>query len=377
MSLPSLPAEPSSTSSAGGMLAVAASTTPARVVPTQSMPTGLAVEDVAIPRGAAKALLFLVSIDEKVATSVLGRMSIDEVRAIREASEALEEIDPRVILAIHRDFIGAIQSGVPTSLRGSGAYLRRLAGKALGEHRAADIWDGSQREVSPTLTGLAELDPERLLPMLEREHPQTLAVVLALLDAKKGAAVLGRLPVDVQIDVVRRAAGLKAVPVSVVRDIETQLSQEVAALGEVERREIDGLAVATDLLKQLGEQRAESILEELADADAELAQEVRKALFTFEDLRRLEGRAVQALLKEIATEQLTLALKTASPELREKIFANVSSRAAANLREELELMGPVRVSDVEEAQRAIVDTALRLERDGVITIAREGSGELV
>ena len=103
----------------------------------------------------------------------------------------------------------------------------------------------------------------------------------------------------------------------------------------------------------------------------------RPLVFTFEDLRRLEGRAVQALLKEIATEQLTLALKTASPELREKIFANVSSRAAANLREELELMGPVRVSDVEEAQRAIVDTALRLERDGVITIAREGSGELV
>lgn len=369
MSLPSLPTETQN----AAPLAVAST----RVMATQSMPTGLAAETISVPRGAAKALLFLVSIDEKVATSILGRMSIDEVRAIREATDALEEVDPRVILAIHRDFIGAIQAGVPTSLRGSGAYLRRLAGKALGEHRAADIWDGGTREVSPTLTGLAELDPERLLPMLEREHPQTLAVVLALLDAKKGAAVLSRLPVDVQIDVVRRAAGLKAVPVSVVRDIETQLSQEVAALGEVERRDIDGLAVATDLLKQLGEQRAESILEELADADAELAQEVRKALFTFEDLRRLEGRAVQAMLKEIATEQLVLALKTASPELQEKILANVSSRAAANLREELELMGPVRVRDVEEAQRAIVDTALRLERDGVITIAREGSGDLV
>lgn len=350
---------------------------PARVSGATLAPSGLSADGLSVPTGAAKALLFLVSIDEKVATAILGRMSVDEVRSIREASDALEEVDPRVLLSIHRDFIGAIQAGVPTSLRGSGAYLRRLAGKALGEHHAATIWDGPARDVSPTLTTLAELDPERLLPMLEREHPQTLAVVLALLDAKKGAAVLGRLPLDVQIDVVRRAAGLKAVPVSVVRDIETQLSQEVAALGEVDRREIDGLAVATDLLKQLGEQRADALLEEIADADSELAQEVRKALFTFEDLRRLEGRAVQALLKEIGTEQLVLALKTASPELQEKIFANISSRAAANLREELELMGPVRVRDVEEAQRAVVDTALRLERDGVITIAREGSGELV
>ncbi len=379
MSLPSLPpaempsGKPESTAIASETFPSA----PMRMVGSVALPTGLAAEDVVVPRGAAKALLFLVSIDEKVATAILGRMSVDDVRAIREASDALEEIDPRVILAIHRDFIGAIQAGVPTSLRGSGAYLRRLASKALGEHRVADIWGGQTRDASPALTGLSDLDPERLLPMLEREHPQTLAVVLSLLEPKKGAEVLGRLPMDVQLDVLRRAAALKAVPASVVRDIEAQLSQEVAALGEVERRDIDGLAVATDMLKQLGQKRSDELLEDLADVDAELAQTVRKALFTFEDLRGLDARAIQALLKEISTEQLVLALKTASQELAETFFSNVSARAAANLREELELMGPVRVRDVEEAQRAIVDTALKLEADGVIVIAREGSGELV
>ncbi len=327
--------------------------------------------------GSAKALLFLVSLDESIATAVMGSLSPEEVGQIRKASETLEEVDVDVLLAIHREFISAIRDGVPTSLKGSSAYLRRLAGKALGEHRVAYIWDGVERDVSGSMATLSELDIDTILPMLEREHPQTLAVILSLIDAQRASELLGRFSVEQQTEVLRRTAQLKSVPESVVRDIETQLASELSALGDVERREFDGIESATELLKFMEPDRVEELLEELGDIDDTLAEKVRKAMFTFEDLRRIDARGMQQLLKEIQSDQLVVALKTASEEMREKVFGNISSRAAATLRDDLELMGPVRVTEVEAAQQAVVDVALRLEKAGTITIAREGGGALV
>lgn len=327
--------------------------------------------------GPAKALLFLVSLDESIATAVMGNLSPDEVGMIRKASETLEEVDVDVLLAIHREFISTIRDGVPTSLKGSSAYLRRLAGKALGEHRVAYIWDGVERDVSNSMATLSELDIDTILPMLEREHPQTLAVILSLIDAQRASELLARFSIEQQTEILRRTAQLKSVPESVVRDIEAQLASELSALGDVDRRELDGIESATELLKFMDPDRAEELLEELGDLDDTLAEKVRKAMFTFEDLRRIDSRGMQQLLKEIQSDQLVVALKTASEEMREKVFGNISSRAAATLRDDLELMGPVRVTDVEVAQQAIVDAALRLEKAGTITIAREGSGALV
>lgn len=327
--------------------------------------------------GASKSLLFLVSLDEGIATKVMSHLEPEEVARIRKASETLEEVDVSLLLAIHRQFIAAIRDGVPTSLKGSSAYLRRLAGKALGEHRAAYIWDGVEREVSDSMATLSTLDIDTVFPMLEREHPQTLAVIFSLIDAERAAQLLTRFSVEAQTEILRRTAQLKSIPEAVVRDIEAQLASELSALGEVERRELNGVEAATDLLKMMDQEQTDALLEELADIDEEIAEKIRKALFTFEDLKRIDGRGMQALLKEIQSDQLVLALKTASPEMQEKVFSNISSRAAATLRDDLELMGPVRVKDVEEAQQAIVDVALRLERENVITIAREGAGALV
>ncbi|MEM9068647.1 MAG: flagellar motor switch protein FliG [Myxococcota bacterium] len=327
--------------------------------------------------GASKSLLFLVSLDEAIATRVMSHLSPSEVGLIRKASESLEEVDIDLLLAIHREFISAIRDGVPTSLRGSGAYLRRLAGKALGEHHAAYIWDGVEREVSDSMATLSTLDVDTVFPMIEREHPQTLAVIFSLIDAERAAELLSRFSVDDQTEIMRRTAQLKSIPESVVKDIEEQLASEISVLGEVKRRELNGIEAATELLKMMDQEQSEALLEELADIDEEIAEKVRKALFTFEDLKRIDGRGMQRLLKEIQSDHLVLALKTASEEMREKVFGNISSRAAATLRDDLELMGPVRVSDVEEAQGYIVEAALRLERENAITIAREGAGALV
>ncbi len=326
--------------------------------------------------GAQKALLFLVSIEESIATRILSFLRAPEVAELRAASETLEEVDPEAILGIHREFIEVVQQGVPTSLKGSGAYLRRLAGKALGEGQIADLWEG-KREVHGAMADIGKLDVATILPMLEREHTQTLAVIFSMLDPEYASELLGHFPAEQQSEILRRTALLKSVPQSVVDEIERQFAAELQALGDMDKKEIDGVEAAAGLLKRLDAERAEELIQELDGIDTEAAERVRKAMFTFEHLLRVDGRGMQALLKEISTDQLTLALKTASEELKEKIFGNISARAAATLRDELELMGPVRLSDVEAAQGAIVETALGLERDGKIQIAREGGGDYV
>jgi flagellar motor switch protein FliG len=172
-------------------------------------------------------------------------------------------------------------------------------------------------------------------------------------------------------------AQLESIPNGVIEEIERQFAQEIDALSSGSRHKIDGLNAAGGLLKRMNNERTEALLEELSAVDGALAEKLKKALFVFEDLVRIDGRGMQALLKEVSTDQLVLALKTASDEMREKVFASVSSRASGMLREELDLLGPTRIADVEQAQQAIVEQALRLEREGRIQIAREGGADYV
>lgn len=326
--------------------------------------------------GAEKSLLFLVSLDEPVATRILAQLTDEEVVVLRRASGSLRQVDPDVIMGVHEEFASHMQAGVPTSLKGSSAYLRRLAGKALGEGRVAELWDDSPKPVG-AIARLSELDNETILALLEPEQPQTVALLLAQFEPARTADILTLMSPDKQANLVLRIAKLKAVPESVIRSIETQLVQEIDALSSDEKRDLRGLDVAAALVKRLDKEISETLLEEMAALDNDIAEEMRKNLFTFEDLLKVDGRGMQQLLKEISTDQLVIALKTASEDLREKVFGNMSSRAGNMLREELEMLGPVRVSEVQEAQAAIVEIALQLEQDGRITIARDGGAEFV
>ncbi len=326
--------------------------------------------------GAEKALLLLVSIDESVATRVLSHLGSEEVLALRHASERLTEIDPRVLLRVHKEFVSRMRQGMPASLKGSGAYLRRLAGKALGEGRVAELWE-ERREVKGPFARLAEMEPSAVMSLLERERPQTLAVVFSMLDPAKARELLRRFPLPVQAEIVGRMARLDSLPREVVQEIERQFADEVEALGDPQRAEIPGLESAVAILKRFDEEEAQALFGELQGRDEALVETLQNQMFTFEDLLRVDAKGIQQLLKEIQTDQLVMALKSASDEMREKIFGNLSSRAAAAIREELEYLGPVRVADVEAAQRAIVEVALRLEKEGHIQIAREGASDYV
>jgi flagellar motor switch protein FliG len=326
--------------------------------------------------GAEKGLLFLVSLEESVATKILKCMSPDEVKLLRAAAAALPEVEPHALTTVHVEFAKLMERGVPTSLRGSGAYLRRLVGQALGEGKASELW-ADTREGSGAVQQLATLDLATILGMIDREHPQTISVILSQMDPKRAAEISSQLTPERQAQVVIRLAQLESIPNSVIEEIEKQFATEIASIASGSRQSINGVKAAGDLLKHLEGERSEALIEELTSLDPELAEKLKKALFTFEDLLRVDSKGMQTVLKEISTENLVLALKTASEEIREKVFSSVSSRAAGMIREELELLGPTRLADVEAAQTQIVEAALRLEREGRIQIAREGGADYV
>ena len=325
--------------------------------------------------GAQKAVIFLVSLDERVATKVISHLSDYEVRQLRESSVGLKEAPATAIQAVHQEFLQLVSDGVPASLKGSSAYLRRLAGNALGEGRASELW--SDNPTHDAGSALAHLETGVLEALLESEQPRTVAVVLSLIPAAKAAELVQRMEPARRQDVIFRLSQLESVPERVLREIEKSFNEHAVAFSRVRRAEIAGQQTAANIIKRLPNEINEELLEGLRDIDAETAAEIEKSLFTIEDLVRIDSRGMQQLLKEIQTDQLVLALKTASDELKEKVFGNISRRAADILNEELELLGPVRLRDVEEAQQGIVRTALELEAEGRIAIAREGSDDYV
>ncbi|MEZ4336608.1 MAG: FliG C-terminal domain-containing protein [Sandaracinaceae bacterium] len=347
----------------------------ALTAPEALHPTHFDRKAIAGLRGSEKALLFLVSLDERVATRVLANLDDEEVRRLRTSSHGMEEAPPRAVRAVLHEFLLRVRSGMPASLKGSHAYLRRLVGNALGEGRAAELW--SDEAAGEAAMALARLEVGVLEALLEPEPAQTVAVVLSQLPAGKASEIVQRMDGARRQDVITRLALLESVPEAVLGEIERSFEAHASQLADVRRTDIAGKQAAAAIVKRLPEELGQEILEALRSTHAGAADEIEKALFTFEDLLRIDSRGMQQLLKEVATDQLVVALKTASDELKEKVFGNVSSRAADLLHEELELLGPVRLSDVEEAQQAIIQTVLTLEREGRIMVAREGGGDYV
>ena len=354
----------------------ASSILPAPSTPGTSIATTAAARLAALPPGAERAMLLLVSLDEEVATRVISHLAEPEVAMLRRATESLREVEPAMLARIHREFLSRVRAGLPTSLQGSGAYLRRLVGNALGEGKAAEIWMERQRKDGDA-PAFAQMDAGVLATLLESEHPQTAAIVLSQIEPPKAADALAKMRPERRAEILHRVSQLESVPEAVIIEIEREFAGYLSRMGDERRQVIPGKEAAAAILKRMRQEDTQFVIDELARSSPEIAERLKQALFTFEDLLRVDGRGMQQLLKEVPTDQLVLALKTASEELREKVFGNLSSRAAEMLREDLGSLGPVKVSDVEDAQRAIVDIALDLERDGRIAIAREGGGDYV
>ena len=246
---------------------------------------------------------------------------------------------------------------------------------AVGEERARGIL-GHLNVNSPAqrqLESLEMVDAKSLSNFLLNEHPQTISVILAHLEPEKKGEVLKRLPETLQSEVVLRLANLDHVAPELIAEVDRVLKQELANMGTVEQAALGGVQPVAEMLNVMDKNTETAIMSRIEEKDPILAEEIRKLMFVFEDIVKIDDRGIQTLLKEVPNDKLILALKTANEEIRGKIFKNISQRAANLLKDDLSNMGPSRLSDVESAQVEIVNVARRLETEGKILIARGGS----
>jgi flagellar motor switch protein FliG len=248
--------------------------------------------------------------------------------------------------------------------------------EAVGEERARGILGHlSSASSQRTLESLEVVDAKSLANFLVNEHPQTISVILSHLEPEKKGEVLKRLPETLQAESVLRMANLEYVPPELINEIDKVLKEELSSMGTVEQAALGGVQPVAEMLNVMDKNTETAIMSRIEEKDPILAEEIRKLMFVFEDIIKIDDRGIQTLLKEVANDKLLLALKTANEEIKQKFLKNISSRAAQMLSEDLESMGPARLSDVESAQQEIVNTARRLEGEGKILIARGGADD--
>jgi flagellar motor switch protein FliG len=324
--------------------------------------------------GVEKAAILLTTLGPEAAAAVFRHLSEPEVRQVSAAIARLRSIPREQAAAVHEEAWRRLTERAGLLVDGE-QFARQMIAAALTDTRAERPVDRARQAGSEVLAeSLDPVAPAALAEVLGREHPQVIALVLANLRARKAAEVLAALREDLQPEIAERIADLQSVPEDLLADVAEVLAGEVQGLGRAAPRAgFLGAKLVADILNAADELVEARVFTHLEQHAPEMAAAVRGLMLTFEDLLRLDDRGMQTLLKEIARDDLLLALKTASPAMREKIFGNLAQRAADILREDLDAMGPVRVKDVEQAQAGIVAAARRLDAEQRITLgAREG-----
>jgi len=314
--------------------------------------------------GPEKAVLMLLSLDEATATPILSEMDAADVRKLREAASNMRAVPATALELVYAEFIQQTKEAVAVP-RGGVRYLRRLAGRAMGEVKANEIFVDQQESA---LERLAAAEPAAIASVMENEHPQLVAAILSQLDNEKAARVLEQLPEASRSQVLERLGTMTEIPSALLEEVATALSAELPTSQKDTVRSVDGIARSAALVRRMGRETGEALLGVLEEDNQELATEIRRAMYTFEDLSVLDARALRSLLEAVPVEKLTMAMKTASESLRNHIFTSMSKRAAERIKEDMEVMGGVRLADVEAAQREIVEVALRLDAEGTISL---------
>jgi flagellar motor switch protein FliG len=313
----------------------------------------------------------LIGLGPTVAAEVFRQLGETDVRRVAAGAKELRRAAPQTVTEALNSFVEAMDR-VGADAAAGDELLRDVAAKALGGEIARRAFDGVVPPPPPdeVLGPIAQADPEALAMVLAREQPQTIALVLSSIDPERAAGTISHLPEAQRPLILRRMATVESVAPEVLREVGQALAAELQAVVAGGMRRVDGKNIALEVLRRSPSEQQREVVAEIEKDDPALATELRSKLFTFADLSNLHDRDVQVLLKEVEATQLTVALKGATEELREKLLHNMSSRAAEMLRDDLAAMGPVKLSAVEAAQAAIVKSAMELSEAGRITIVR-------
>jgi flagellar motor switch protein FliG len=327
--------------------------------------------------GTRKSAILLMALGEEGAGSVLRHLSQAQVEAVGEAMAGLSQIKRDEVTQVLEEF--HIETEQYSALHlDSGSYLRSVLNKALGNDRAANLLE-SILESSDSASGIGrlnQLEATEVVELIRDEHPQIIATLLVHLDRHKAADVLEQLPERVRHDAVMRVATFGGVQPAALKELTEVLNDMLSGEGG-KRSRLGGIRVAAEIVNMMGSAQEEGVIKHVREHDETLAQKMIDEMFLFENLLGLEDRSVQLLLKEIESESLIIALKGAPKELLEKFLKNMSQRAAETLREDMEMRGPVRVSQVETEQKAILAIVRRLADAGEIVLGGQGDDSYV
>ncbi len=327
--------------------------------------------------GRQKAAILLISLGPDVSASIYKHLSEEDIEkltleisnvrqvAAEQKEEVLEEFRQ---LALAQDYIA--QGGI--------AYAKEVLEKALGPDKAMNIINRLTSSLMVRPFDFArKADPMQLLNFIQHEHPQTIALILSYLDPAQAGQILSALPQEMQADVARRIALMDSTSPEIISEVEQILERRLSATVMQDYTQTGGIEAVVEVLNQVDRSTERTILEALEIQDPELAEEIKKRMFVFEDIVTLDNRAIQRVIREVDNNDLMLALKVASDEVKEIVFRNMSTRMAETFKEEMEYIGPIRLRDVEEAQSRIVAIIRRLEEAGEIVIARGGGDDII
>lgn len=327
--------------------------------------------------GKQKAALLLISLGPEVAASVYKNLTEEEVERLTLEISGVKKVEAAVKedvieefhnIAIAQDYIS--QGGI--------GYAKTVLEKALGKEHAQAIINRltSSLQVRP-FDFARRADPAQLFNFIQHEHPQTIALILSYLDAQQAGVILSSLPQEMQADIAKRIATMDSTSPEVISEIEAVLERKLSSTVTQDFTETGGIEAVVEVLNGVDRSTEKTILEALEIQDPELAEEISKRMFVFEDIVTLDNLSIQRIIRDCENEDLLLALKVSGEEVQEVLYHNMSQRMAESFKEEMEIMGPVRLRDVEDAQSRIVGIIRRLEDSGEIIIARGGGDDII
>ncbi len=327
--------------------------------------------------GKQKAAVLLITLGPDIAAQVFKHLKEDEIEKltleIANQRKVTQESKDKVLMEFH-------QMALAKEYISSGGidYAREIIEKALGQEKAMMIINRltSSLQIRP-FDFARKTDPAQLLNFIQNEHPQTIAMIMAYLQPEQAGTILSALPPDRQVDVAKRIALMDRTSPDVIKDVERILERKLSSLVTQDFTTAGGVDSIVEILNRVDRTTERTIIENLEIQNPELAEEIKKRMFVFEDIVLLDDRSLQLVLREIDSKDLALALKASSSEVAEKIYKNMSKRAAEMLREEIQYMGPVRIRDVEEAQQKVVNVIRRLEESGEIIVSRGKGDEII
>lgn len=321
-----------------------------------------------------KAAILLISLGKNYSAELYKHLSVEEISQMTLSITTMQRVEPDIKDNIIREFYEMCLAQKFIS-EGGIDYAREILEQAIGKEKSDElIMKLSSSLQARPFDFIRKADPVQIMNVIHNEHPQTIALVLSYLDPAQAAAVLTSLPQKQQSQIITRIAKMGTTSPEHVKEAERILERKISSMGYSDRINVGGIDSVVDIVNSLDRGTEKHILESLDISDSELAEDIRKRLFVFEDIAKLNNQAIQRILKEVNNQDLAVALKLATEEVTKVIFSNISKRLQEMLRDDMEVMGPVRVRDVEEAQQRIVNMVRKLEEEGEIIIAR-GEGD--